>query len=354
MLRLSYGSLVIRVDAAERAPLAWIEEFLAGAFGVPAPGAPPDHVVRLDFGPGPTAGEGPSTEIECFSLDGHFVSFPGRRMPDGSLALRDEEGGITYVLTGRDVAIHAPADGPAVRLGLLRVVREIATAHALRLGHLHLHAAAAGLGKGVVAIAGPRESGKTTLLLHALLDGKARFASNDRLLVDLREGLEARGMPTIVSVREETLARFPGFARRLRDSGYARDKTLAEAKAMAAPARPMLSPLQFRVLASAEEARAGPLLAAVFPAVAPGVERFEVRALSADEAAPALRKGLFLATVPERPAAAFAEGARPRDGAALDRLCQDLSLRIPCLGVLLGPRAYDGPSVWDAIRERIP
>jgi hypothetical protein len=356
MLRLAYGSLVIGARCADPAPLAWLREFLGGAFDVPSPSAPPDHTLALELGRAPPSDAPPADEIECFSLDGSFLKLPGRRAPDGSLRIRDDAESILYEIRGRDVTILAAADGPAVRLALLRVAREIATAHALAQGHVHLHAAAISVSKGVLAIAGPRGSGKTTLLLHALLAGGARYVTNDRLFVDLSVGPPlARGMPTIVSLREETIARFPAFLRRLQATAYARDRTLAEAEARRTRDwRPNLTPAQLVRLARAGEAGTGLLRAAVFPAVAQGIERFEVCRLGADDAASRLRQGIFLATLPERPAAAFAAGIRPRDGPEIDRLCRQLAARIPCLDVRVGPLAYEDAAIWDAILRHVP
>lgn len=347
MLRIAYGSLVIEARCADPAPLAWLGEFLGAAFGPASPSAPPDHTIALDIGPLPPADAGPVEPVECFSLDGEFLTLPARRGPHGSLAIRDEAQGVSYDVRGRDVTILAPADGPAARLALLRVARELATAHVLRLGHLHVHAAAAAAAGRVVALAGPRGSGKTTLLLHLLLGGGVTYVTNDRLLVDVGSGA-ARGMPTIVSLRDDTLARFPAFARRLRESGYARQRTIAETRD-AAGWRPNVSPAQLRALAGVAETGAGALGAVVFPSLAADVATFAARTLDADEAAQRLRRGLLLATLPERPAAAFAGGTRPRDGQELDRLCRDLAARIPCLELRLGPRAYDGPAVRDAV-----
>lgn len=355
MLRLAYGSLVIAARCEDPGPLAWLSEFLGAAFDAASPSAPPDHTLTLQFASARPAASGPAEEIECFSLDGSFVNLPARRGPDGSLEIRDDGQDIRYEARGRDVTIHAPADGPALRLALLRVVRELASAHALRQGEVHLHAAAISVAKGLLAIVGPRGSGKTTLLVHALLRGGARYVTNDRLFVDpSSEPPLARGMPTIVSLREETIARFPVFAERLRATAYARDRTLAEAEARGTQDwRPNLTPAQLVKLTGAGAAGKGPLRAALFPAVAQESGRFDVRPLGVAEAAARLRQGLFLATVPERPAAAFAAGTPSRDGPALDRLCRDLAARIPCLDVRLGPRAYEGPAVWDAILERV-
>ncbi|MCK6461225.1 MAG: hypothetical protein L6Q95_15185, partial [Planctomycetes bacterium] len=249
MLRLAYGRLVIAVEGHE-APLAWLREFLGAPFEGAAPHAPPDHTLRLAYAePPPVTGE----EVEVFSLDGDFVRLPSRRGSDGALILRDDAQQVGYEIRADSTAILAPADGPALRLAMLRVVREIATAHALGLGHLHLHAAAVDARGPVVALAGPRRSGKTTLLLHALLSGGVRYVTNDRLLVDLgADPPLARGMPAIVTLREETLARFPDFAARLAASAYSRERTLAEA-ARARGARSNLSPAQLRALTGVAE-----------------------------------------------------------------------------------------------------
>ncbi|HEX5136161.1 MAG TPA: hypothetical protein VFY93_04255 [Planctomycetota bacterium] len=351
MLRLDYGGLVIAVEGPA-APLAWLREFVGAAFDDAHPGAAgaPEHRVRVAYArPAAVRGE----TIEVFSLDGDFVRLPATRTPDRGLRLHDEAQGIGYELRRGEAAIVADADGPALRLALLRVAREIATAHALRAGRLHLHAAALEVDGSVVALAGRRRSGKTTLLLHALLAGGARYVTNDRLFVDLSADPPlARGMPAIVTLRDETLARFPAFAERLAASGFARERTIAESSP-GTPSRPNLSPAQLRALTGAGESPGGPLRAIVLPAVDPAVPRFEIRQFAPGDAAARVRDGLFLATLPERPARAFATDAAPRDGPALDRLCADLAARVPCLDVRLGPGAYRAPAVWDAIRERV-
>jgi hypothetical protein len=344
MLRLVYDSLVIAVSAP-RAPLAWLSEFLSGPFAPAPPGAPPASALALALDASPPGAGGP--EIDAFTRDGGFKRLRSRRDPDGSLVLLDAA--VRYVLRGTEVTVLAESDGPPARLGLLRAAREIATTHALRLGRLHLHAAAADLHGHVVAIAGPRRSGKTTLLLHALLAGGARYVTNDRLFV----GEVARGMPTIVTLRDETLVRFPEFATQVRASGYSRHLSIAEAKAGTAGG-PSLSPAQLCALAGAEPVPAGRLGAVLFPRLAPGVARFELRPLPPRDAAARLRTSLFLAGVPERTAAAFDPTGWSRDGAALDRRCAELAATVPCADVLLGAGAYEGkPTIWDAIAERL-
>lgn len=81
------------------------------------------------------------------------------------------------------VEILTAGDGPAVRNGLMRVVRELAMAEERRHGGLVLHAAAVLVGERVDLIAGPKGAGKTTLLVHLLRAAGTRFVANDRVAI---------------------------------------------------------------------------------------------------------------------------------------------------------------------------
>jgi hypothetical protein len=86
----------------------------------------------------------------------------------------------------------------------MRAVRELAMGHAGDRGLL-LHAAAGAVAHRVVVLAGPTAAGKTTLLLHLLRSGVARYVANNRVRVSLGEDPpRARGMPTIVTIRPRT------------------------------------------------------------------------------------------------------------------------------------------------------
>jgi hypothetical protein len=114
---------------------------------------------------------------------------------------------------GSDVEVVARPGDLRVRIALLRIVREIATAHAhSRRRTLGLHAAAFAARGRACLVVGPKRSGKTTLLVHALSSGNAVLLANDRVLVDATEetGL-ALGVPAVISLRQGTLGRFPGL-----------------------------------------------------------------------------------------------------------------------------------------------
>jgi len=357
-MRLSWDGLVIGAECATPAPLSWLREFCAGPFAFPPPHAPAARTARLRLDPAryaELAAASPEEPrlVECFTRDGAFRRLPAWPDPAGLVVL-DGAARVAQVVEGDGVTVVAEEDHFHARLALARAVREMATTHALARGRLHLHAAAATVGDDVVAFAGPRRSGKSTLLLHALLAGGARFVTNDRLFVDVDAAPPAaRGMPTLVQLREDALAHFAGLDARLRVRGYDRRWTLDEVAAGAAPERwpPSLTPAQVCALTGAGAAGAGPLAAVAFPEVRaePG---HALRPLAPDEAAARLGRSLLLAGLPERPAEAYRgpDPAPPRDGAALAALCRALTARVPACVVELGPGAYEGAApVWGAL-----
>jgi hypothetical protein len=97
----------------------------------------------------------------------------------------------------------------------MRVIREIALEHArARAGArpLELHAAAFEIGGGAVALIGPKRSGKTTLLLHAVTRLGGRLVANDHVLVTGDGRLAVTGVPSVIAVRSRTAAAFPGLS----------------------------------------------------------------------------------------------------------------------------------------------
>jgi hypothetical protein len=334
-MRVLCTGLVTEVAAPE-ATLRWLRDFLAPSEERAACAVR----LRVDAAAyaGLAAGE-PAGEVPCFTRDGEFKSLSLRS--GGALVMDDVR--VALVVRGGEVEVVAEEEGYPARLALLRAVRELATTAALRNGWLHLHAAAVEVRGSVVAFAGPRRTGKSTLLLHALLRG-ARFVGNDRLF--LEPGGFAWGVPTLVRLREDSLALFPSLAEKVR--GYDRRRSLAEA----APEPPehsfgrSVSPAQLCACTGATASCGGPLRAVYFPVLdpAPG---FGVEPLPVAEAARRLFRSLFLASLPERPAAAFGP-APSRDRAALDALCASLAGRVPCFALRLGPDAYER-DVWAAL-----
>src|SRR5262249_53240785 len=149
----------------------------------------------------------------------------------------------------------------------------------------------------VVAVAGPKRAGKTTLLLHVLRDPRARYVSNDRVLVSLDAAPpDARGVPTLVSLRRTTLDLFPELARRQAARRYHYARALDErapGPAQAKPDREVVTPAQLCRLTDTSPVGHGPLAAVVFPRLTGEPGGLALTRLSDREAASALTGALL-------------------------------------------------------------
>ena len=150
--------------------------------------------------------------IPCLALDRRIISRPGWH--EGRVTvLADRDRGCFYRIDQVRVDVVARVDSRRIRHGLMRIVRETLTTRWLaRGGVLDLHASAFETQGRAVLIAGPKQSGKTTLLCHALSSRQARVMANDRVFVDCTATPPvAHGIPTIVSIRPETSRFFPAL-----------------------------------------------------------------------------------------------------------------------------------------------
>jgi len=352
--------------------LAWLGEFLEPWFTFrdePALAGAPCVEVAIDadeLSARLAAAEPTGHAVDVFTRDDAQPPWPLVRAggadelavdPRGQLAI-----GVAHDARGaRVVRVLAAAERPYGRLAAMRVLRELASAHALARGALPVHGAAVAERSGVTLFVGPKEAGKSTLLLHALLQGGARYVSNDRVFVDVTaRGATARGMPTIVSLREGSLALAPRLRDEVASKAWHYASTIAEAcarrvsgeKAEGAGTRwpPGLSPSQLCVLLGVEAQAGGALARVVFPEIAPaaGGPRFTLRRLAPEQAgARLLANGLVAGGRP----ATFVSGATPGARDALAASARALAAVVPCFACTLGPDAYAPPPVWGAIRE---
>jgi hypothetical protein len=139
-----------------------------------------------------------------------------------STAAYDENTGFYRVAeSGRTVELVSANGNANIRTPLMRVVRELAMNRCAIRSQLVLHAAAARASDRAIVIAGKTNAGKTTLLTYLLAHPVLRYLANDRVVVDLSgdPGL-VRGMPSVVTLRRGTLARFPQLRQQLRVRGY--------------------------------------------------------------------------------------------------------------------------------------
>lgn len=359
-----FRDLEVGVRAGPQA-LAWLAEFLTPWLEV-VPGAAPAgvalHVDAGRFDRLRAAAQPTGLSARDFTRDSPAAPVPLFRTeggPDGDAEwLLDPTLRTAIGRRGpQRVEIVAARERPAGRLALMRVLRELATAHATRLGLLALHAAAVADAAGVTLFAGARRVGKSSLLVHALGppgESGARFVANDRVLVDA--DARAHGVPTIVRLREGALALRPALAREVLSGAYHYPSTWRESRALRAagaapegrPQRwpPGLSAAQLCGLLGVERAAGGPVARVVFPSLDGACDSYRLERIDPERAAAALiGDGLFAGG---RHADFFAAAVTPpRDAlrARVVALCE----RVPCYTCALGPRAYAEPAVWPAI-----
>jgi hypothetical protein len=178
---------------------------------------------------------------DCFTLDGSFDAFSGCHTAQGELLISlDRFDLMLRVGATKDVyELVAGSTNAKVRMGLMRVVREIATVRALRAGGVPLHGSACARQGGAFGFLGHKTAGKTTSLIHWLQSEETRFLANDRFfLFRRRGGWVIRGMPTIVKLRPDTLQLFDDLPRRATEYPFDWNRTLAEVHAAAAQGSP--------------------------------------------------------------------------------------------------------------------
>jgi hypothetical protein len=342
---LAFGDLEILVESTEASHLRWLEEFLLPHFARGAGGGPDCRVAMIEdeegYGAALALGPGAGT-LDAFALDTNLLSLPrwrgaGTRLFDGGQAVFYEVTDAPYA-----VAILSATGNMRGRTALMRVVRELATNRAQRVGGVLLHASAfAAGGKGIVA-AGPKGAGKTTLLIHALRAGSVQYVSNDRVLLPAGAASPvAHGVPTIVSLRRETLDPFPALAARVAARAYSHRLTLEESAAgRKAPGKHGLSPAQLCGLLDVRPLARCEVAALLFPRVTDDAEAFSLRRLPEAEAAERATGALFAAASGRSCSEVFSVPGDPPapDRAILSGRCRDLVARIPCFECRLGAR----------------
>jgi hypothetical protein len=366
-----YAFLGIGIAVASDVPsaLVWLDEFLRPAFD-PWRGDAPDFAVRIVTDPAAHArvasGRPPGAvdEVACFALDQEIVRHPAWIAGDRTV-IDDRRMGAFYVLAGTrvDVVVHPGSE--RFRAGVMRVVRELATARALARGdRLQLHAAGLAVGGRGLLLAGPKGAGKTTLLGHLAAASGADLLTNDRAFLRRGEdgGFAAHGIPTIVNVPPGTLALLPRLADGVPAIERPAHLTCAEADAVlartggAGGATTMkLSPAQLaRQLGVALRASAE-LAAIAFLEPHADPDGFAVRRLAERDAERHLRGARYGVTSGKTEATAFERfvgAARPAE--ADDAVVKALAARVPCLALGVGARRLGDPRAAAAILRARP
>jgi hypothetical protein len=344
----SYAGWTTAVSTNDPDTLHWLAEFLSPWVTVGE-----DHSCdyRIDFHVDRqeydrlrgAAGTSPVRHAESFVRDGQVVLAPVWHESQGVETMVAEDMRVVYRLarSAREARILARAGLGRPRAALLRAVRELfLIAHRAR-GALLIHGAAIAVRDRVVILAGPRQTGKTTLLLHLLSALQARLVANDRVFVwpDTND-VEARGVPTIVSLRPGTLEMLPGLADRLGASGFVWSLARAEVgpPPHAVPGRNSISPAQMCELTGVEPRSGGPLAAIVLPKPAVQHDQLHLDRLAGEAAEDAIGATLFGGAGPWPTAELWLDPffeERPRADDTRAR-CATLAARVPVFACTIG------------------
>jgi hypothetical protein len=367
VIALRYLGLTVRIESVDPQDLVWLEEFLVPPFQRVA-GVVVDCTVSCEIDAKRHAAllrEGPRSDgamLACFALEQQLVHLPVWASPRGEWLVYDEEFNVFYRRIAGAPHVHLltpPANG-AARIGLMRAVREFATKQAWRWG-LVVHAAGFAIGDDGFVAAGAKGTGKTSLLTHMLRHPEARFLSNDRVQLSLADGWPViRGLPTLVSLRRESLALFPALRDQLSGRSYQHELGLGEAPATPSVARfanggRSLSPPQFCELLGIRRADQAGLAGVLFPRVTGAGGGIGIERLSAEDGGARLAKALFRRGLSVHAAGLF--DLEVKDSVSpegpVEEQCRAVASRIPCFEWRLGLDAYDDPASIDSLLARL-
>lgn len=350
----TYEDLSLRV-VAPQPMLVWLAEFLAPAFVI---GAGDDYDATVVLQEDPAAYEAAvahhagaeTSELDCFINDSHVIRLPALTTSSGTIAFQASHRVVYRVdAPARAVTLLSRPGNPSARTALMRVVRELAMNRSLRRGGVFLHAAAcAGAGRGML-LAGEKHAGKTTLLLYLLRATGTPFISNDRVLLPSPNADHVRAMPTIVTLRADTLAFFPRVRSELVTKSFSHQRTLAEAAADTQPARPWrdgsfgISPAQLTTLLGVEREAACMSRVILFPQRTNEANAGGLRELTPSEASIRIRSALLSAGLAKKTSDLFTfrDDPPPPEAEHLAQVAAAFSTRLRCLECQLGAYSYN-------------
>lgn len=355
----SFDGLTVRVVCAARADLVWLAEFLAPWFE----GSSGNADCRVDliaddreYGTSlDRATRSACDDVHCFSLDSGELRLPSWQ-ESGALFVRDDRLRCVYAVEGSParVRILTAVGSVHARFAAMRVVRELAMEQARARGRLLLHAACLAVGDDAFLIAGPKGAGKTSLLLRGLLRGGSRFVSNDRVVVRFASGqATAHGIPTIVSIRRQTLDRDAALRQRLEQTPPPHWLDSSEEANVRRTARSGVSsidltPAQVCAILRVETSAAGRVRALLFPRVHRGGDSQGARELDPTTARQRISQALFGASAEGSAGPGLFASLLPRRPYASPAAAtgDDLVARVPSFELPMGARE-------DAIRRAL-
>ncbi len=367
---LNYAGCQIDIHSPDATSIQWLQEFMCPSFQMQAAASKRgcDWTVTLrhtssPVGERPMATPGDAETLECYTLDGSFQSCQVLEQDGPRRVLWDAGRQVMLEIdsSAKKANVVCESTSRQARHVLMRVVRELATAHALRSGMLHVHGAAVTLQGQTIMLTGPKRAGKTSSLLHALHQAGASLIGNDRLFMHFEQGVAVvRGMPTIIKIRSDALEHFPRLAQRYRIRSYYHHETVEESlrrirwanhQHPAPGDTPRFSTAQLCDLFGITATCQMPVSAIVFPRVDESLRGFSVRPVSVNAAAERLERECMLRPGGRQqisPAVCEQDESGLLDPQHEPQFCRRLAQAVPSFELQLGVGAYQCPQVFES------
>ena len=353
-LYLGYDGLRFEITSPSSSHLKWVDEFLRPHF---TNGFAGGEAVKVELIVDPEEHEkrrramSPLSTVPVFVLDSQVVHLPASRDGMGGYILYAENFDAVFTVSAdrHCVRIILREDGHTARSPLMKILREYAMNDAQQRGDFFLHASCFLGAHRPVVVTGPKNAGKTTLVMFACLRGGAKLLANDRVRVSSENGRPSiRGVPAIVSIREGSFEFFPEVGEELCRRQYHfrlnLDETFQEARPplrLGGKGRYLVTPLQFCRLLKTVQVPAAEEPIVVIPQITQRRGTCSARRLSGGEAFEALQESLFGARHWATSTPVFnLRAGRGVDEALLRRRCEEFAARNPFIACDIGQDFY--------------
>jgi len=296
----------------------------------------------------------------AFIQDTNVIDFDGLDIPGYDNALFDQRYQLIVLVKSNRVTLLGRTHDVLARKALMKTVREVLMGYVHETSGRFLHATGCALDNAGLAMAGPRNAGKTSLLLYLLLNSDLQFIAGDRLLI--KDGM-AIGMPTIVSIRNGTLELNPAFANEINTRGYGLPLTLEECennrqwcKQYMKADKVLLGSQHLSAILDRKHAAHASLRGLVFPRVEPSATAWSLDRLDSSATRQRLSEALFGNIHPGNRSEAFtlvdskiAERCILSDNEFID----SLSATIPAYDCVFGVAAFKNRDLAVAIVDTL-
>lgn len=367
-IQFRYLDLTIKVGTYNNNDIIWLKEFLYPQFEITdTPFYDCEiHLILDDKWFNNLFQKGPQSKIKIngFILDKKIVKLILWQSSRNCQILFDEECNVFYLISyeKKEVSVlahHTKSIG--FRTALMRVIAEYAMNYSRTHDGCFIHSAAFSYdGKGII-IAGPKNSGKTSLLIYFLQNLPSQFISNDRVLVCFNEGTPIiYGMPTVITVSENTLQMFPqlkiNFARYYFHHRDTIDETLQRKR------NPYelgykeftFSTGQFCKLLEVKSSSGSKLSAILFPCISKKGDFIFLEKLPKVVVLERLKEARFAKDIMESQSFFHLNDnnhSSLRGVLSYEDLVCKLAHRIPCFDCYLGFQTYEGNKAQEVIRN---